>query len=313
MLDPRRLLTFREVAHQRSFSRAAEALSLTQPAVSQQVRALETQLGERLIERGRGAFTLTPAGELLAAHADAILERLQLAEAQLGETIAGARARLRLGAFPSVLATIVPAAIERVQSSLPDLELSVTEGSTAELATAVRDGRLHAALCFQNAADPPREHAGTRRHDLLEEPMVALVGPRHRLSERKRIRLTELANDPWTAATPDGLIYRACAAAGFEPHIAYLTADPLAIRALVAAGLAVTLTPRLLAPQLAGVSTCPLAGERPRRVIYALTPPAGIHPLVVPFLEALRAVAATSAARPAADASGPARAFSSGG
>src|SRR5213079_2905378 len=97
MLDPRRLLTFREVALRRSFSRAAESLSLTQPAVSQQIRALETQLGERLIERGRPGFALTAAGELLYEHADALFERLRLAERQLDDAIAEARRRLRIG------------------------------------------------------------------------------------------------------------------------------------------------------------------------------------------------------------------------
>src|SRR2546423_2270779 len=112
MLDPRRLLTFREVARERSFSRAAVALSLTQPAVSQQIRALETQLGERLIERGRaGGFGLTAAGELMLAHAEALHERLQLAETQLEDAVGSGRRLLRIGAFPSALATLVPRAI----------------------------------------------------------------------------------------------------------------------------------------------------------------------------------------------------------
>jgi DNA-binding transcriptional LysR family regulator len=289
MIDPRRLLTFREVARRQSFSRAGEALALTQPAVSQQVRALETQLGTRLVERGPGGFALTAAGELLLAHADAVSERLQLADAQLREAVAEARARLRLGAFPSILAAVVPAALQRLQAGVQELELSVIEGSTAELAEAVRDGRIHVALCFQDAADLPREHERTRRHDLLEEPMLAAVGPKHRLAGRKRIRLAELADEPWIAATPDGLIHRACVAAGFEPRLAYRTADPLAIRALVASGLAVTLTPRLLASQLHGIATLSVAGAPPRRAVYALIPPNGVHPLVSPFLEALRA------------------------
>src|SRR6266511_5597630 len=100
MLEPRRLLTFREVARTGSFTRAAEALSLTQPAVSQQIRALETQLGEPLIVRGRGGLSLTPAGQLLLDHADAMWERLRLAETQLGEAIGEQRRRLNLGAFP---------------------------------------------------------------------------------------------------------------------------------------------------------------------------------------------------------------------
>src|SRR5215211_6682631 len=114
MLDPRRMLTFREVAQQRSFSRAAASLSLTQPAVSQQIRALEVQLGAPLIERSRGRFELTPAGELLVDHAESLHNRLRLAETQLRETATRARRRLRLAAFPSALATLVPAAIARL-------------------------------------------------------------------------------------------------------------------------------------------------------------------------------------------------------
>src|SRR5512132_2185274 len=113
MIDPRRLLTFREVARQQSFSQAAVALSLTQPAVSQQIRALEVGLGERLIERGRGSFVLTAAGELLLGHAEALHARLNLAETQLGEAVGESRRQLRVGALPSALATLVPAPIAR--------------------------------------------------------------------------------------------------------------------------------------------------------------------------------------------------------
>ncbi len=288
MLEPRRLLTFREVARTGSFTRAAEALSLTQPAVSQQIRALETQLGEPLIVRGRGGLSLTPAGQLLLDHADAMWERLRLAETQLGEAIGEQRRRLNVGAFPSVLATLVPAAVAELQASVAELEVGVVQGSTEELVGAVREGRLHVALCFQDAAEPRREHENVRRFDLFEVPMVALVSPQHRLAGRKRIRLEELAGETWTAATPDGLIWRACVSAGFEPRLAYLTADPLAIRGLVAANLAVTLTGRLLAGQLEGLSIVELIGEPARQAVYAVTPTAGLRPLVAPFLDAMR-------------------------
>jgi DNA-binding transcriptional LysR family regulator len=295
MLDPRRLLTFREVARQHSFSRAATALSLTQPAVSQQVRALEVQLGERLIERGRGGFALTPAGELLLAHADAVSERLRLAETQLGESLAADRRVLRVGAFPTVMASIVPAAI--AQLAPEPLEVSVVQGGTDELVAAVRDGRLHVALCFQDSAARRREHEGTRRRDLLEEPMLVAVGPRHRFAGRRRVRLADLADDPWLAALRDGLIHRACVAAGFEPRIAYLTADPLAIQGLVAAGLAVTLVSQMLAGQLSRISTPRIAGEPVLRAIYAVVPPTAPHPLTAPFLSALQAEAASLESR----------------
>ena len=286
MLEPRRLLTFREVARQRSFSRAAVELSLTQPAVSQQIRALEVQLGERLIDRGAGGFALPASGELLLAHADAVHERLQLAETQLGDAVDAAQRVLRIGAFPSALATLVPQAVARVRTS-GDVEVSALQGSTDELVAAVRDGRVHLALCFQDAAAPRREHEGTRRIEVLVESMLATVGPAHRLAGRTRLRLTDLAGDPWLAATRDGLIVGACRAAGFEPRLTILTDDPLAINSFVAAGLAVTLSSELLAGHLQGVSTAALAGGSVRRAIYAVAPPAGAHPLVAPFLDAV--------------------------
>jgi DNA-binding transcriptional LysR family regulator len=291
MVDPRRLLTFREVARRRSFSKAAEALALTQPAVSLQVRALETQLGVRLIDRRRGRFALTSAGDLLLAHADQLADRLCLAEAQLDEALSSERTRLRFGAFPSILSAVFPGAVRRVRASVEDLELSAIEGSTDDLVGGVRDGRLHVAVCFQDASQDRREHDGLLRRDLFTEPMLAAVGPGHRLARRKRIRLAELTEDTWIAATPDGLIYRACVSAGFEPHISYLTGDPLAIRGLIAAGLGVSLMPRLLAPHLRGISTAAVSGDGPRRTVYALMPTAGAHPAVGPFLDALGAEA----------------------
>jgi hypothetical protein len=150
---------------------------------------------------------------------------------------------------------------------------------------------LHVALCFQDAAQPRLEHEGTGRVDLLEEPMVAALGPRHRLAGRRRIRLAELARDPWLVAVRGGLIERACLAAGFEPRIAYLTDDPLATNGLVAADLAVTLTSRMLAGQLRGISTPTLSGDPVRRTVYAVTPPGATHPLIAPLLDAVRAAA----------------------
>src|SRR4051812_19670076 len=102
-MDPRRVLTFRAVAHEHSFSRAARALSLSQPSVSNQVALLEREIGTRLLDREPGGVRLTREGEILLEHADAIAERFQLAAGQLAAVREGERARLRVGAFPTAL------------------------------------------------------------------------------------------------------------------------------------------------------------------------------------------------------------------
>jgi DNA-binding transcriptional LysR family regulator len=281
MLDPRRLLTFRAVARAGSFSAAARELSLTQPAVSQQVAALERELGARLLHRGPGGLSLTDSGALALEHADALGERLALADTQLAE-LGNEEGKLRVGAFPSALATLVPAAIARLGAR----RVSAVEGTMAELPGRVADGSLHVAVCFQDAEAPLREHPGLRRHEVDVESFMVIVGPEHRLAARKTIRLQELAHDTWSAPSTSGITVKACRAAGFEPELRFLTSDVLASRALVAAGLAVTLSPRRVAGTLQGVRGLELR-DPPLRAVYALTPRTGTSPAARAFLEAL--------------------------
>ncbi len=289
-MDPRRVLTFRAVAHERSFSAAARALALTQPAVSQQVAALEKELGARLLDREPGGLNLTRAGEVLLEHADALADRLGLAERQLAELTGAQRARLRIGAFSSSLAALVPEAVQRLRRAVPDPEVQVQEGDSQALAERVRDGELHLSVAFQDAALPRREHEGLERHDVLREPFLAGLAPDHRLAGRAKVALGELAEDAWSAASTDGLIARACRAAGFEPRIVAITRDPIAIREFIVRSTAVTLVPRLLAPGLDGVAFAQLE-DGPERDVYVLLPPGGRHPLVEPTLNAIAEVA----------------------
>ena len=152
-------------------------LALTQPAVSQQVAALERQLGVRLLDRGPGGPTPTDAGTLLLAHADAVADRLAQADQQVAELAANDRETLRVGAFPSALASVIPAAIARLRELRPELQVEASEGSGEALGAAVAAGALHAAMCFQDAEAPARRPAGTERHELGEELMKAVPRP----------------------------------------------------------------------------------------------------------------------------------------
>src|SRR6059058_3771964 len=152
MLDVRRLRVLREVAAQGSFSAAAEALSYTQSAVSQQIAALEREAGTTLVERGARGIRLTDAGEALVRHTDAILARLADAEAEL-EAIAGLRGgRLRLAAFPTVCATLMPLAIANFRERHPDIELTVRQLEPEDSLPMLKCGDLDIALTIEPSA-----------------------------------------------------------------------------------------------------------------------------------------------------------------
>ena len=290
-MDPRRVLTFRTVAHKQSFSRAARSLSLSQPSVSNQVASLERELGIRLLKREPGGLTLTREGEILLEHADVIADRFQLASAQLALAAHANRERLRIGAFPTALAGLVPAAIANLRLQHPDIRVTVEEGATDDLPARVRTGELHLAVAFQDISQPRIEPPGLQRRDLLRERFMVALPPKHPLAERSQVRLADLADEDWTVFSTDGIIVRACRAAGFEPKIISITRDQLAIHALITRGLAVTLAPELLADAFKNIALRPITGDAPTRDVYALLPPGGRHRLLTPLLNTLDTIA----------------------
>jgi DNA-binding transcriptional LysR family regulator len=290
-MDPRRVLTFRTVAHEQSFSRAARSLSLSQPSVSNQVASLERELGIRLLKREPGGLTLTREGEILLEHADVIADRFQLASAQLALAAHANRERLRIGAFPTALAGLVPAAIANLRLQHPDIRVTVEEGATDDLPARVRTGELHLAVAFQDISQPRIEPPGLQRRDLLRERFMVALPPKHPLAERSQVRLADLADEDWTVFSTDGIIVRACRAAGFEPKIISITRDQLAIHALITRGLAVTLAPELLADAFKNIALRPITGDAPTRDVYALLPPGGRHRLLTPLLNTLDTIA----------------------
>ncbi len=288
-MDPRRVLTFRAVAHERSFSRAARALALTQPAVSQQVAALEKEIGAKLLAREPGGLKLTAAGETLLQHADAIAERLTLADTQLAEIAGAERVRLRVGAFPSALATLVPRAVAALREEVPDAEVLIEEAIRELLTERVASGKLHVAVAFQDAAQPRREHEGIERHDLRRETFLVALPPNHPLAKLEKVPIAALAGEPWTAPSASHLIGRACRAAGFEPRLISIMRDPLAMRGLISQGLAVSLVPELGSEVLDGIALRPVDGAAPERDVYAMVPSAGRHPLAMRMVAAFAA------------------------
>ena len=268
----------REVATHGSFSAAADALAYTQSAVSQQIAALEREAGTQLVERGARGVKLTDAGRVLVEHTEVILARLNDAEAEL-EAIAGLKGgRVRLAAFPSVAASMLPEAIARFRAAHPAVELSLRPAEPEDGIAMVKAGEADIALTVEvpDVSDP--EIGGLDRTFLLDDPMYAALPVGHRLANRRRLRLEDLAGEPWilgstTTTCPDARIaIRACTLAGFDPDIVFNNDDYNAIQGFVATGVGISLMPDLACINVRDdVVIRSLGGSPPLRRICAVT------------------------------------------
>ncbi len=297
MLDVRRMKVLREVAARGSFSAAAEALSFTQSAVSQQVAALEREAGTTLLERGSRGVRLTEAGRALVSHADAILARIEDAEEELA-ALAGLRGgRLRIASFQSAGATLVPRAVKAFHDRHPNVELGMVEAEPDEAQARLRSGDIDLALVYD--FEPL---AGTLSDDLelthlIDDCYDAVIAGDHALAGRRRIRLSDLANEPWIASTLScgcrQITDRACRDAGFDLSVAFEADETMAAQALVAAGVGVTIFPRLaLNPLHPGVVARSLGRDAPVRRIWAARLADGYRsPACEAMLQILRDVA----------------------
>src|SRR3954452_14222247 len=292
-MDPRRLMTFRAVAHARSFSRAAEGLSLTQPSVSHQIALLETEVGVRLLQRGRGGLRLTGAGEVLLEHADHIAWRLELADTQIAALAGQRRESLRLAAFPTALPGLVPSAITRLRQAHGDLRVRLSEVTPSSLEPRLLSGELDVAISYQDTTAERHELPGAERIDLMQDTFLVGLPPGHRFAGTDApISLKQLADDDWIFASTDGFLAQACRDVGFEPHIAATTSEPLATRGLIARGLGVGWIPSLVLDEYSGITIRP--GREPIRPrdTYPLLPPGDPHPRARQMVQGLKDAAA---------------------
>jgi DNA-binding transcriptional LysR family regulator len=305
MLNVSRLHVLREVARRGSFSAAADALSYTQSAISQQIAALEAEAGMALLERRPRGVRLTSAGRTLLDHAEGILARLAAAEAELS-AIAGLRGgQLRMASFPTAGATLMPVAIARFRAAHPEVELTLAEGEPEEIAPRLQAGEFDLALLFEfpDTADPLGESLtrseSLTRVALLEDPLYLALGRAHPLAARRELRLEDLHGEAWvqtSQASPCARhVVRACHAAGFEPNVSFESDDYQTAQGLVAAGVGVAFIPALaLSSVREDIVVRSLSPAPPvRQVIAALPSDARRAPAAPAMLQFLREAAAS--------------------
>ena len=300
MFELRHLQAFREVARLGSLSAAAESLAYTQPAVSQQMAALERRAGMPLLERTTRGVRLTDAGEALLRHAEAILSEQTLAEQEL-DAIAGLRGgRVRMASFPTAGGALVPATVALFSARYPDVEFAVLEAEPEEAVPMLRAGELELAIvAAPNKPDGFGDlYDGIDLQHLLDEPRYALLPTDHRLARRKRLRLEDLEGEVRIelARTPtrQGRVYLAPGPEPRpgEPPIAFRSDEFNIVQGLVAAGAGIAVVPELALTNLrADITIRNLGSSAPMRAVAAATL-AGVHrsPAASALLELLTEV-----------------------
>ena len=281
MLDVRKLLLLRELARRDTIAAVAEALCYTPSAVSQQLAALERDAGVPLLQRTGRRVRLTPAGAALAGQTEEILALLERAAAGLAAARTGLTGPLRIGAFPTAMRTILPAALVALGRDHPGLELMVTELDPAAVPDALRSGALDVALVHEYEFVPAPRDPALETEPLLEEAIyLASARPAPMMDEdaageeaASEDPVGRHRDSPWIMASPGTLCHtmavRACQAAGFTPRIRHHADDFVTVLALVAAGQCVALVPQLgaIGPP-PGVVLTELPARRRTRIAY---------------------------------------------
>lgn len=270
-MELRQVRYFAAVARHRHFTRAAAELGLAQPALSQQVRALERELGVVLIDRGGRRVRLTDAGEAFHVWAERILADVAAAEAELAVFAGLGRGRVVLGTTPvQTLGRVdLPGLLAAFHHRYPGVEIALREATTPILIDELEAGRLDLALgALMADVVPP----GIVAQPLFAEELVAIVAPDHPLARRGNVRIAELAQERFALAAPGSPIRQAIAAAMTSPiAVTFETTEPSLARAIVARGLAVSAIPRSLAEETGpAVALLRLADVPARRTVALL-------------------------------------------
>jgi DNA-binding transcriptional LysR family regulator len=268
------LRVLREVAAGGSFTAAAASLGYTQSAVSRQVAGLEAAAGTRLFERTARGVRLTDAGGALLRRAGTVLDEVDAAQRELEGMSQVAEGRLRVGAFPTAVAALVPRTLQAFRGRHPGVDASLREGGTSSQIRRLIAGSADVAVIgVLPQGEAPRDRRITLEH-LIDDPLLLAVGPDHPLAGRRTVNLDDLVSERWIAGSPragDSML-GAWQWAEWQPKVELIAKEWTAKLGLVAAGLGVTLVPGLAADGVrSDVALVRIRSDRPasRTVLLA--------------------------------------------
>ena len=245
-MELRHIRYFLAVAEERNVTRAAEKLGIGQPPLSQQIHALEAELGVRLFRRTGHGVVLTEAGEALLIDARRVLESAGQAIANAQSAGRGETGQLNIGFTGSAAFNpVVPRMIRQFRQAYPGVTLTLSEGNTAELLEDLKAGRVDVAFVRLGAQSP----AGMTFHHIAAERMQLVLPATHPLAHKRRIKLEALAGEPFVLLPRDAsptlhdVIVGACRHAGFEPVLGQQAPQLSSVVNFVAAEFGVSLVP----------------------------------------------------------------------
>lgn len=288
----------RAVARTGSITAAADSLDVTASAGSQQLQALEREIGVTLLERSPRSVRLTEAGQILAERAGHVLAEIEAAECAV-QAVAGLQSgRLRIGSFPTAAAAILPSAMVASRRRRPGVRISLTELEPEYALPSVRRADLDVAIAHEYGGSAQPEKSGLRVKRLFTEPLLLAVTEGEGM-DAEPIRLSDLTDADWISTVPaegfQAVTEQACRAAGFEPRVPFRADDYAVARALVSDGLGIALIPGLAAIPTPGVGYRPIEpGGSLSRQVFAVARQADPSPIVADFLDDLVSAVASS-------------------
>jgi len=305
LLSLERLRILRAIDTYGSVSAAADVLSVTTSAVSQQMPKLERETGQPLLAKNGRGVRLTDAGRLLSGHADRILSLVELARADLEAHRGVAVGELRAGAFPTAVRGLFPQALRALRAEHPQLRTVVHELEPAESLARLTRGGIDLAVVLDWYNKPLSLPGGLAKAPLFDDIVDVALPAGHRLEGRAEIDLDELADDDWIAWPDGGFCHEwllfTLRGKGVEPRIAHHAEEHATVLALVASGLGVAVIPRLgRDPMPPGVTITPVRHTMRRHVFAVWREDADRRPAIRAAVAALRG----SADRPVAELPG---------
>ena len=293
-IDLKQLKYFLAVAEEKSFSRAAERLHISQPPLSQQIMKLESELGVRLFTRTTRSFELTVAGKALMVEAAELLAKMRMTIDTIRQIDRGEVGRLRVGIVGSAMWGPIPSMLEQFQSQFPRVTWTIHELGPNDQWEALRNRQIDVGYWREPRIEPQELKQANLRQDLcFPENVCVAMNEKHPLASQDAIELIDIANEPMltlhlTQSAEPRYLIQCCVNAGFEPMIFQEAAEPQTLLAMVGAGLGVALLPQTTGRiGWPGVKFMPIRTNPPSANLYISYLAQDDAPVVRAFLKIL--------------------------